>query len=139
MGTVNIQIGEWLGVPPPACDADVLRLVEGRLSPTVIARLDDLGLERAEINATVIPTRTLQHRRLRHEDLTVEESDRVLRVLRVLAATEEVYGSRSRALDWLRRPNPRLEERAPLSLLKTDTGSRMVEELLGQIDEGMFI
>ena len=139
MGTVNVQIGEWLGVQSPPSDADVLRLVEGRLSPTVIARLDDLGLERSEINATVIPSRTLQHRRVRHENLTVEESDRVLRILRVLAATEEVYGSRVRALDWLRRPNARLEDRIPLSLLKTDTGSRMVEELLIQIDEGMFL
>jgi hypothetical protein len=32
-----------------------------------------------------------------------------------------------------------LDGRAPLSLLKTDTGSRIVEELLVQIDEGMFI
>lgn len=139
MGTVNIQLGEWLGVQPPATDSDVLRLVEGRLPPTVITRLDSLGLERAEINATVIPSRTLQHRRLRHENLTIEESDRVLRVMRVLAATEEVYGSRMRALEWLRKPNSRLDDRPPLSLLKTDTGSRIVEELLIQIDEGMFV
>ena len=139
MGTVNIRIGEWLGIQPPASGSDVLRLVEGRLPPSVIARLDPLGLERSEINAAVIPSRTLQHRRLRHENLTVEESDRVLRVLRVLAATEEVYGSRIRALEWLRRPNARLDSRAPLSMLTTDTGSRMVEELLIQIDEGMFL
>jgi uncharacterized protein (DUF2384 family) len=50
-----------------------------------------------------------------------------------------VYGSRERALGWLRRANPRLEGRTPLSLLKTDTGSRMVEELLVEIDEGMFV
>ena len=29
--------------------------------------------------------------------------------------------------------------RTPLSLLKTDTGSRIAEELLIQIDEGMFV
>jgi putative toxin-antitoxin system antitoxin component (TIGR02293 family) len=53
--------------------------------------------------------------------------------------TESVYGSRERALAWLRRPHPRLDGRTPLSLLKTDAGSRIVEELLIQIDEGMFI
>ena len=42
------------------------------------------------------------------------------------------------ALRWLRTPDPRLTGRTPLSLLKTDTGSRIVEELLLQIDEGMF-
>jgi putative toxin-antitoxin system antitoxin component (TIGR02293 family) len=113
--------------------------VEGRLAPSVIKRLAALGLERTEIDATVIPSRTLQHRRSRREKLTMEESDRVLRVVRVLSSAEAVYGSRERALAWLRRENPRLEGRAPLSLLKTDTGSRMVEELLVQIDEGMFV
>ncbi len=29
--------------------------------------------------------------------------------------------------------------RAPLSMLNTDTGSRIVEDLLVQIDEGMFV
>jgi putative toxin-antitoxin system antitoxin component (TIGR02293 family) len=71
--------------------------------------------------------------------VTVEESDRVLRVLRALSLTELVYGSRERALARLRRPHARLGGRPPLSLLKTDTGSRIVEELLIQIDEGMFV
>jgi putative toxin-antitoxin system antitoxin component (TIGR02293 family) len=52
---------------------------------------------------------------------------------------ESVYGTRQRALEWLRKPHPRLKGRPPLSLLKTDMGSRIVEELLVQIDEGMFV
>jgi putative toxin-antitoxin system antitoxin component (TIGR02293 family) len=87
----------------------------------------------------VIPLRTLQHRRSRREKLTVEESDRVLRLVRVLSHAESVYGSRKRALAWLRRPHPRLQDRTPLETLKTDIGSRVVEELLVQIDEGIFV
>jgi putative toxin-antitoxin system antitoxin component (TIGR02293 family) len=139
MNAVNTQIGDWLGLESPATEVDILRIVEGRLAPSVIKRLSALGLERAEIDAVVIPSRTLQHRRSRREKLTVEESDRVLRVIRVLSLTESIYGSRDRALDWLRKPNARLDGRAPLSLLKTDTGSRIVEEMLIQIDEGMFV
>ncbi|MFL6462846.1 MAG: hypothetical protein ACJ73N_00360 [Bryobacteraceae bacterium] len=41
----------------------MLRLVEERLAPSVIKRLVTLGLERWEIDAVVIPSRTLQHRR----------------------------------------------------------------------------
>jgi putative toxin-antitoxin system antitoxin component (TIGR02293 family) len=139
MEMANTRIGEWLGLQPPATEAEILRLVEGRLAPSVIKRLAALGFERGEIDQTVISSRTLQHRRHRREKLTVEESDRVFRIIRVLASAESVYGSRERALGWLRRPHPRLEERSPLSLLKTDTGSRIVEELLIQIDEGMFV
>jgi putative toxin-antitoxin system antitoxin component (TIGR02293 family) len=139
MNAVNTQIGDWLGLNSPATEGDILRIVEGRLAPSVIKRLSTLGLERSEIDAVVIPSRTLQHRRSRREKLTVEESDRVLRVIRVLSLTESIYGSRERALGWLRKPNTRLDGRAPLSLLKTDAGSRIVEELLIQIDEGMFV
>jgi putative toxin-antitoxin system antitoxin component (TIGR02293 family) len=139
MNAANIQIGDWLGVRSPATESEILRIVEGRLAPSVIKRLAALGLERSEIEETVIASRTLQHRRSRREKLTTEESDRVLRVIRVLSSAEAVYGSRDRALAWLRRPQARLEGRTPLSLLKTDTGSRIVEELLIQIDEGIFV
>lgn len=139
MNLPNVQIGAWLGRQPPATEAEILRIVEERLAPAVINRLLTLGLERSEIDATVLPLRTLQHRRSRREKLTVEESDRVLRVIRVLSLAESVYGSRPRALEWLRRAHARLDGRSPLSLLKTDTGSRIVEDLLIQIDEGMFV
>ena len=139
MNSANAQIGDWLGLQPPATESEILRIVEARLAPSVIKRLAALGLERGEIDAVVIPARTLQHRRSRREKLTVEESDRVLRVIRVLSLAESVYGSRERALAWLRRLHARLDGRTPLSLLKTDTGSRIVEELLIQIDEGMFV
>lgn len=139
MNVPNAQIGDWLGRKPPATEADLLRIVEERLSPATINRLIKLGLERSEIDATVIPLRTLQHRRSRREKLTIEESDRVLRVIRVVSFAESVYGTRQRALAWLRTPHPRLEGRSPLSLLKTDMGSRIVEDLLVQIDEGMFV
>jgi putative toxin-antitoxin system antitoxin component (TIGR02293 family) len=139
MNAQNVQIGDWLGRKAPATEADLLRIVEERLAPAIINRLITLGLERSEIDAVVIPLRTLQHRRSRREKLTLEESDRVLRVIRTLSLTESVYGSRQRALEWLRKPHPRLDMRTPLSLLKTDMGSRIVEELLIQIDEGMFV
>lgn len=139
MTAANTQIGDWLGLQAPTTEGEILRIVEGGLAPSVVKRLVALGLERSEIDTVVIPSRTLQHRRSRREKLTVEESDRVLRVIRVLSLAESVYGSRERALAWLRNSHARLDGRSPLSLLKTDTGSRIVEELLVQIDEGMFV
>lgn len=130
--------------------AEVLALIEQRFQTSVIDFLLGLGFERAEVHSVVLPARTLQHRRSRKEPLTVDESDKVIRLLRVLKATESVYESRERALKWLRRPNPRLDPalrnvlfaeggRPPMSLLATDAGARSVEELLGQIAHGMFI
>jgi putative toxin-antitoxin system antitoxin component (TIGR02293 family) len=141
---------DWLAIDPLANGAEVLAMIERRFPPSIIDSLLGLGFTRAEVHSVVLPARTLQHRRSRKELLTVEESDRVIRLLRVLRATEAVYGGRERALDWLRRPNPRLDPalrnvlfarggRTPMSLLTTEVGARMVEELLGQIAHGMFI
>lgn len=138
-GVHQTLIGDWLGIESPVSEAEILRVIEERLDTEAIERLATLGLERVEISDSVIPARTLQHRRSRRERLTIEESDRVLRMMRVLSTAQDVYGSREGALAWLRNPHGRLQGRTPLSLLKTDTGSRIVEELLVQVDEGMFV
>lgn len=57
----------------------------------------------------------------------------------ILSLTEFVYGSPERALAWLRKRHARLDGRTLLSLLKTDASNRIVEELLVQIDEGIFV
>ncbi len=130
--------------------SEALAFLEGRLPTTVMEQLLAIGFDRAEVHAIILPARTLQHRRSRKEALTLEESDRVFRLLRVLAATEAVMGSREQALTWLRQPNPRLDPasrgnlfaagtRTPMQLLTTETGARIVEELLLQIDEGIYL
>src|ERR1035441_1296283 len=67
MNVTNVQMGDWLGQRAPATETEVLRIVEGKLAPTVIKRLISLGLQRSEIDAAIIPLRTLQHRRSRRE------------------------------------------------------------------------
>src|SRR6201987_5416788 len=101
MTALHQQLGQWLGVRPPESEQDVLNLIERQLPASSINRLLTLGVTRSEVGTLVIPLRTLQHRRSRREKLTVEESDRVLRVIRVLSLTESVYGTRERAFSWL--------------------------------------
>src|SRR5215469_13292289 len=129
MSLLSQQITDWLGVRPVRSEGQVLQIVEQQLPTSAINKLLALGLTRQEIDALIIPLRTLQHRRSKREKLTVEESDRVLRLVRLLSQTEAVYGSRVGALDWLRRPVARLKNRAPMDLIRTDTGARIVEEL----------
>ncbi len=139
MSVLHQQIADWLGVQPMRTEGQLLQVVEQQLPTSAIKRLLTLGLTRQEVDNLVIPLRTLQHRRSRREKLTVDESDRVLRLVRLLCQAESVYGSRDGALEWLRRPVGRLKNRAPMDLIRTDTGARIVEELLVQIDEGMFV
>jgi putative toxin-antitoxin system antitoxin component (TIGR02293 family) len=96
------------------------------------------GVELKDLYDIVIPARTLKHRRSRKQALSPDESDKLARLIRVFDQAVTVLGDRERARNWLNKPKKRFEERTPLQMLRTEVGGRMVEEMLGQIDEGMF-
>jgi putative toxin-antitoxin system antitoxin component (TIGR02293 family) len=131
------RIQEILGVPRLRTDQDLMKLVEERLSSRAIDALRQCGLTDEEVYSLVVPRRTLSHRRARREALSRDESDRVVRVARVVALCEEVFGERERGWRWLRNAKRQFQGRAPLDLLATEAGARLVEELLYRIDEGM--
>lgn len=96
------------------------------------------GVELKDLYDIVIPARTLKHRRARKQTLSPDESDKLARLIRVFDKAVAVFGDTERARNWLHKPKKRFEERTPLQMLRTEFGGRMVEEMLGQIDEGMF-
>jgi uncharacterized protein (DUF2384 family) len=69
------------------------------------------------------------------ESLSPEETDHVARVF---ALAEQVFGSRDRALNWLRSKDRRVNGRTPLGILHTESGRCLVENMLSQIDEGIY-
>ena len=96
------------------------------------------GMQLRDIYEVVIPARTLKHRKARKEPLTSDESDKLVRLIRVYDQALRVLGEREKALYWLSEPKKRFEDRTPIQMLRTDLGGRMVEEMLGQIYYGMF-
>jgi putative toxin-antitoxin system antitoxin component (TIGR02293 family) len=131
------NIRKKLGIISLRSDADLVRLVEEQLPLGVISALVKHGLQEKEIYNLVLPRRTLQHRRARKEKLTREESDRAVRLARLVALTERVFGDAKAGMDWLRAPKMRDGGRAPIKLMATETGARLVEEMLHQIDQGL--
>ncbi len=135
--TLEAYLREWLGTSADS-EQKIVRLVENGLPTRVIKRLIDRGLTRNEVFEIIIPLRTFKHRRSRHQALSREESERAVRTARVLARAQAVMGDEESALSWLRAPKKRFEGRAPMQMLATETGGRLVEQMLIQIDEGMF-
>ncbi|MFV2074337.1 MAG: antitoxin Xre/MbcA/ParS toxin-binding domain-containing protein [Thermoanaerobaculales bacterium] len=66
------------------------------------------------------------------------ESDRLVRLAKVLAEAETVFGSWKPAAAWMRRENRALGGRSPLSLLDTGIGQGLVEDLLGRLEHGVI-
>jgi putative toxin-antitoxin system antitoxin component (TIGR02293 family) len=130
------RLEEMLAVERLDDERDLARLVEERLPTQAVDALRRAGLTDEEIYALVLPRRTLSHRLARRERLSVDESDRIVRILRITAFGEDVFGDPGRFWHWFRAPKRRFEGRSPLSLLTTAAGARVVEDLLGAIDEG---
>jgi len=105
---------------------------------TMTSFLSASGVELKDIYDVVIPARTLKHRRSRRESLSSDESDKLARLVRIFDHAVAVFGDGERARNWLSAPKKRFDERTPLQMLRTDLGGRMVEEMLGQIEYGMF-
>ena len=82
-------------------------------------------------------TRTIA-RRKKEKKLSPDESDRLVRLARILELAEEVFEDRENAREWLRDPNPALNMETPLGLLDTDIGARRVEEILMRIEYGVY-
>lgn len=118
-------------------DTDLVVAVEEGLSLRAISSLVAHGIHDKEIYSLVMPRRTLQHRRARKEKLSVEESDRAARIARLTSLAEKVFAGPEAGMRWLRAPKRRFAGRAPMDMLATEAGSRLVEEMLYQIDEGM--
>jgi putative toxin-antitoxin system antitoxin component (TIGR02293 family) len=109
---------------------------EGLSVETVDEVLADGRLTAAELDRLALPRKTLAHRRTLGR-LTAEQSDRLVRILRVIEQAEQAFGDVQKARIWLRRPTTALADHAPLDLLDTDIGTRQVETLLGRIEHGI--
>lgn len=94
-------------------------------------------LTRDEILSIVVPKRTLA-RRKQEGKLSPKESDIVTRLIRVLDFAQSVFENPEKTKAWFHRPNKSLEGKKPVELLKTETGSSIVEDVLGRIAHGIY-
>ena len=127
-----------LGVSRIRTGDELASMVEKRLPVTTIKSLVRGGLSDAEVYQLIVPRRTLAHRIARHQPLSTGESDKAVRVARITAMAEQVFGEPARAWRWLRKPKVRFDGKTPVEMLATEAGARLVEEMIGQIDHGMF-
>lgn len=100
--------------------------------------MEMLGVSAESVSTSLsIPRRTLARRR-EQARLSVDESDRDLRLARVAAAAEDLFGDQHKAATWLKKPNRALGNTTPLSQMDTDVGVRQVERVLMRIEHGIF-
>lgn len=79
------------------------------------------------------------HRYKEETRLDVSASDRLLQLKKLLQYGEEVFEEREKFKRWIRRPLRSMYGEAPLALLNTMTGMKIVETALGRIEHSVYI
>ena len=124
-------------LPAPRSSLDLVKVIREGLPAASVDNFIRIGkLTNAEIDKIVLPRKTLAHRKLIGK-LTADQSDRLMRVARVIAYAEEMFDSEEKASTWLRRATSILDGERPLDLLDTEEGAREVETVLTRIAHGI--
>lgn len=119
-------------------DADLVDATRKGLPAISALRLAQAGglNDQQLAGALGVSTRTLA-RKKRKSRLNAVESDRVVRLGRVLSLALEVFANKKVAtIEWLHDPIIALGGKAPVDFLDTDAGLRRVEQVLVHLDYG---
>lgn len=119
-------------------DLELAAVIRIGFWPTVIDQLfDGEILSRSDIDRLVMPRRTLNHRIKKGERLTRDESDRVARIARIIALTNDTFGDHQKAVTWLQKKQRGFAGQTAIELLDTEEGARVIEDRLNRIAHGL--
>jgi len=122
-------------------DLELTAEIERGLPSASLARLVEelrTGLSPEPIYSVVRCEGDLERREQDRERLTSGESERLVRLARLVIRAEEALGERNTASRWMGKPNRALEGRRPLEWLATDADATRVEDVLGRIEHGVY-
>jgi putative toxin-antitoxin system antitoxin component (TIGR02293 family) len=124
-----------------SCDTpELLEQIEEGVTYAAFERLQRAaGLSIQELSEIVqISARTLNRRKKENGRFDPDESDRLVRLSRILGRALELFeGDLDGARDWLARPQVGLGGARPFDVVKSEVGAREVEALIGRLEHGV--
>jgi putative toxin-antitoxin system antitoxin component (TIGR02293 family) len=96
------------------------------------------GLPREALAKTIqVPMRTLARRSVEGR-FRAEESDRLLRIARIVDQSANLFeGDLYAARNWLATKQLALNDATPMDYASTEVGAREVESLIGRLEQGI--
>lgn len=79
-----------------------------------------------------------RHKRNARGHLNAERSSRAWKFAEILTKATKVFGSQEQAERWLDQPAIGLNRQRPVDLLRTQTGTELVEEFLERLEYGVY-
>ncbi len=125
---------------PDACNpAELIALVRAGLPVSELDALQnvlDIPIEKLAPKLGI--SKATLHRRKGAGQLGPDESDRVVRFARLMAAAIHVFESEKAARAWMSSPQLGLGGETPLDYADTELGAQEVQLLLGRIDHSVY-
>jgi|HubBroStandDraft_2_1064218.scaffolds.fasta_scaffold822941_1 putative toxin-antitoxin system antitoxin component (TIGR02293 family) len=133
-------IGASLGLRGTDVDALIDAVRAGLPFRAIESFSSESGISVSEIASLIeLPERTLARRKVVGR-LTSEESERLLRLAKVFEQAVSLFeGNQQAAVAWLETPKRALGDKSPWTYLQTEIGAREVEDLIGQLEHGVFV
>jgi putative toxin-antitoxin system antitoxin component (TIGR02293 family) len=94
---LNECLQEWLGTSARS-ELTLVLLVEAGLPTSAVDRLVERGLSKDEVSRAVIDPRALKRRSAKRKPLSPIESERAVRIVRVIWRAQSVLGDELKAL-----------------------------------------
>ena len=98
---------------------------------------DHASLPKADLAHFVgVDPTTVDNYRKNNKKFTGDSAEKLLKLHRLFALGEELFGSTDEFTDWLHMPSPGLEGQKPVELLHSITGIGEIEKQLNRIIHG---
>jgi putative toxin-antitoxin system antitoxin component (TIGR02293 family) len=118
---------------------DLIRKIQKGLRFSELETLQNsIDLPFEQLAAKLSISRSTLQRRKAAGRLSPDESDKVMRLQRLLEHATNVFGDIEKARAWLKFPQRGLGGAVPLDYAETEVGAREVDNLLGRIDYGVY-
>jgi putative toxin-antitoxin system antitoxin component (TIGR02293 family) len=138
--TSKTAMSAVLELPGKSATEQIAALERGLPSSTLNEISALLNLPKGNILKKLkLAQRTITLREKSGKRFTLEESERLLRVLRVRRIVREVFQTDQAVSDWLIAPDASLGKKSPLEMLTTDVGAAKVENLARAMVHGVPI
>ena len=119
--------------------SDLIRQIQKGLRFSELETLQNsIDMPFEQLAAKLSISRSTLQRRKTAGRLSPDESDKVMRLSRLLEHATNVFGDIEKARAWLKFPQRGLGGAVPLDYAETEVGAREVDNLLGRIDYGVY-
>lgn len=96
-----------------------------------------LAVSDSRLSAIIRVSQRTIKRRLRDGRFHPDESERLMRVVKLTERACEVFGDLESAREWLKSPQFALGGEIPLEYADTEPGAQVVEDALGRLEQGI--